>query len=143
MGVPEVVLSGEDLAVIQDPRAEVIEMEVSSEIEEVPAEFEATAQTSAVEIFSVSCGAGASSRFRLPITAFYWHARLGYFRADGGRIGLSPIIEWPRSFYAGSVLSARWNGSLPRGLRDLRAFWWYGTEPSSGPTYWNRKSQRC
>ena len=63
-------------------------------------------QTSSVWIYSVSCATGASTSFALPITAWGWCTRLGYYRADGGRIGLSSIYEWNRSFYAGSRPSA-------------------------------------
>jgi hypothetical protein len=52
-----------------------------------------------VKIYRVSCASGASAQFTIPITAYYWHARLGYYRSDGSRIGFSQIVEWPRSFY--------------------------------------------
>jgi hypothetical protein len=145
----EQVLSEEELAVILDPQAEVLEFE--TEASEEPAESEeeseglhVTGQTGSVRIYSVGCSTGASTSFSLPITAFYWSVRLGYYRADGGRIGLSSIIRYPRSYYAGSVLSGRFNGRLPAGLRDLRAFWWYGApEDTPGPVYWNRVNQSC
>jgi hypothetical protein len=97
------------------------------------------AQSSSVSIYDVTCAGGATTKFLIPVLAWDWQTRLGYFRADGSRIGLSPIFYWNRSFYPGSNPSVRFNGRLPLGAKDLRAFWFY----SGGPTWWNRKSIAC
>lgn len=62
------------------------------------------------------------------------------FRANGGRIGLSPTFEWNRSFYAGSTPSVRFRGPLPAGTKELGAYWWY---EGSSTIWWNRKEINC
>lgn len=97
------------------------------------------ARTTSVWIYDASCSRGATTSFAIPVTAYGWHTRLGYFRANGARIGLSPIFDWNRSFYAGSRPALRFNGRLPTGTKDLRAFWWY----DGSATWWNSKSMAC
>jgi hypothetical protein len=148
-------LTEAEVAEVLDPELDLLEMEVESSSEPADAEEPETVdapvagegiagQTGSVRIYDVGCSTGAGTSFLLPITAFYWNARLGYFRSDGSRIGLSSIVRIPRSYYAGVTLRARFNGRLPAGLRDLRAFWWYGPpEELGGPVYWNRISHKC
>jgi hypothetical protein len=144
-------ISDEDLAAITNPDTESLPMEVESS-EEPDSQALATAElaaatggrTDSVRIYGVGCATGATASFRIPLQAFYWHARLGYFTQAGQRIGLSPIIEFPRSYYPPSTPAARWNGKLPTGTKDLRAFWWYGApgDPPSG-VWWNRVALNC
>jgi hypothetical protein len=96
-------------------------------------------QTNDVLIYAVHCATGATTKFQIPVNAWGWKTRLGYYRANSARIGLSPIFEWNRSFYPGSNPSVRFRGALPAGTKDLRAFWWYG----GGTTWWNRKTINC
>ncbi|MEU8677995.1 hypothetical protein [Streptomyces sp. NPDC048560] len=114
---------------------------VAGDVEEVPAPpITLLSQTGTVSIYDVNCATGASTKFLIPITAWGWKTRLVYFRANGGRIGLSPIFEWNRSFYAGSTPSVRFRGALPAGTKDLGAYWWY---EGSSTIWWNRKAINC
>ena len=124
-------------APMQDLELEIVESD-DSEVIDVPP-ITVLSLTSSVWIYNASCGDGAHTSFAIPITAYGWHTRLGYFRADGGRIGLSPIFDWNRSFYAGSRPSVNFTGRLPAGTKDLRAFWWY----DGSATWWNRMSISC
>ena len=115
-----------------------VEMVVADDSEDISVAV-AGGQTDDVLIYDVQCRGGATTKFQIPVNAWGWKTRLGYFRANGGRIGLSPIFEWNRSFYPGSNPSVRFRGALPAGTKDLRAFWFYET----GPTWWNRKRINC
>jgi hypothetical protein len=134
---------------IQDPDGpDLVEMETEASEEvaddEAPGDPHADfGLTGAVHIFNVGCSTGATTSFSVPINAFYWSTRLGYYRSDGSRIGLSPIVYWARSFYPPSVLTARFNGHIPSGTRDLRAFWWYGPPGEASPPWWNHVSVNC
>jgi len=142
-------LSVEEWAAIVDPATESLEIAVEAVEEEVPEEegesdLSIRGQTGSIRFYEVGCASGATTTFSLPTTAFYWNARLGFFRADTGRIGLSGIAAFPRSYYAGSVLKARFSGRLPSGMAELRAFWWYGAPGDApGGNYWNRVAARC
>lgn len=116
--------------------------EDDGEIEEL---LQILSQTSSVKFYSVACSSGAIATFRLPVTAFGWHARFGFFRADGSRISLTGIIDYQRSYYAGSVLKAQCTGRLPAGTKDLRTFWWYGSRQDGtiGEIWWNRIGINC
>ncbi|MFI5665520.1 hypothetical protein [Streptomyces sp. NPDC051704] len=117
-----------------------MEMAVADDSEEIEVpSIGVLAQTSTVVIYDVDCTAGATTKFLIPVLAWGWKTRLGYYRTDTGRIGLSPIFNWNRSFYPGSNPSVRFRGRLPTGTKDLRAFWWY----DGGPTWWNSKAIDC
>jgi hypothetical protein len=144
-------LSEVEIVEILDPEADLLE--IAAEIEgadeddggvegESPEQVEGL--TGNVRLYDVSCTKGAGTAIAVPINAFYWNARLGYYRSDGGRIGLSPIAAYRASAYPGVTIRARFNGRLPAGLRDLRAFWWYGAPGDTpGPVYWNHVGCRC
>jgi hypothetical protein len=121
------IVSGDIHAHIADDRGDAVEP---------------LALSSQPEIFDVSCSGGASAKFTIPINAYSWHARLGYFRPAGNRFAWSQIVDWNRSFYPGSVIQARWNGTLPRPLGEIRAYFWYG-DTGDGPSYWSAKSVKC
>jgi hypothetical protein len=87
------------------------------------------------EIFDISCSIGVSTRFRLPVTAPFWHARVHFYRPNTTLLVKSSVIDFPRSYYAGSVVRAKWSGALPRGMGSVRAFWWYGETTAEGPIY--------
>ncbi|MFF3676249.1 hypothetical protein ACFYYS_20060 [Streptomyces sp. NPDC002120] len=117
-----------------------VEMVVADDSEhiEVPP-ITVLTQNDDVLLYDVNCATGATTKFAIPITAWGWKTRLGYFRANGTRIGLGPTFEWNRSFYPGSNPSVRFRGTLPPGTKDLRAFWWY----DGGQTWWNKKVINC
>lgn len=122
---------------MEDLEFEITESDDSEVIDPPPITL--LAQTSSVWIYDATCASGATTSFAIPITAYGWHTRLGYFRANGARIGLSPIFDWNRSFYAGSRPSVRFRGRLPAGTKDLRAFWWY----DGSSTWWNKRTMTC
>src|SRR3954468_11897178 len=123
--------------VVEAPGDDAFEgLDVTSPSEITDGSFQSLGQSSAVHVYDVGCGTGAGTSITMPVNAFGWHCRLGYFRADGGRIGLSVIVDFMRSYYPPSVVRARFNGRLPSGTRDLRAFWWYGEGDERGPVYW-------
>lgn len=130
--------------ILDDPLGDS-ELPITTEVGiELGEPIQVLAQTSNVRFYSISCSGGATSTFRLPVTAYDWHLRFGYFRADGSRISLSTILHWHRSFYAGSVLTGRCS-SLPAGTKDLRAFWWHGNaqDGTIGEIWWNRIRTNC
>lgn len=100
----------------------------------------AAEQTSSVSIYRVTCGGGATTSISIPINAWSWHARLGYYRANGSRIGWSGVWDSNRSFYPGYVVAAQFVGRIPAGTRDLRAFWWYD---GAGNSWWNQVRIAC
>lgn len=137
--------NGEDLDVgdiqaappTQDLAIEITESEDSKIVEAPP--ITVLAQTSSVWIYNATCAGGATTSFAIPVNAWGWHTRLGYYRANGARIALSPIFDWNRSFYAGSRPAVRFSGRLPVGTKDLRSFWWY----DGSATWWNQKTMTC
>ena len=128
--------------ILTAPPTEGLDLQISeaddSEIIDAPP-ITLLGQTSSVWIYDATCANGVTTAFYIPITAYGWRTRLGYFRADGYRIALTAIFDWNRSFYAGSRPSLRFYGRLPLGTKDVRAFWWY---PGS-TTLWNRKTMPC
>lgn len=132
--------------IISEPSEGTVEAEMEGDALEVeepePDDPSVAYQTTRVRLYDVSCSGGASTSLLVPVTAFGYHARLGYFRRNGSRIGLSPIWDRPGSVYAGVTLRVRFNGRIPAGTKDLRAFWWYGSA-GDGPVYWNRVATDC
>jgi hypothetical protein len=140
--------SESELAEIVNYDGEVIEMTIAVAHSLSDSEHASTDHTddmsSLVSIYDVSCNAGASSSIKLRITAFDWHGRLTYTAANGARIGISGIASLPGSYYPPQVLTARFEGVLPRGTREISAFWWYGSAPSErGPVYSTQIAHSC
>ena len=116
---------------------------VDSEEDVLAAEFAPLGLTHEVVITRADCASGAESKYTLPVVAFQWNARFGFYTAAGGRIALSGIAVFPRSYYSGSVLRVTYPYRLPAGTKAVRAFWWYGTTGDYGPTAWNSKRSNC
>lgn len=115
-----------------------IEPEVDAEIAEVDL-ISVLAQTSAVSLYRASCSTGVGTSFRIPVLAWNWHTRLGFYRGNGARISLSPIHNWNRSYYPGSRPGLWFGGRLPSGTRTIRAFWWH----DGSATWWNDAPISC
>jgi hypothetical protein len=137
-----------DLAEIVSYDGDVIDMEVT--IVDSPGDSEHAStgdhtegQSSLVRIYGVSCEAGASTSIEIPILAPDWQTRLTYTAANGARIGLTEILHLSEPRDPMKVIAARFAGVLPRGTREIGAFWWYGSMPERGPVYWTQIAHSC
>lgn len=123
--------------------------QIDLEIDESDAtEFEGAAvapqaRTDRVVFVRADCSTGTEVKYTVPVVAFQWNTRFAFYNAAGGRIALSTIVVFPRSYYTGSVLRVRYPHKLPSGTREIRSFWWYGTPGDFGPTDWNLKRVSC
>jgi len=101
-------------------------------------------QTNRVKVFSISCTDGASSSIYTPEPGWRLNVRLGFFRANGARLGLSRIYYWDGAVPGNTGRQVRVSGSLPTGTKQVRGFWWYGQPGApTSTTWWNHASCAC
>lgn len=142
---PEVVELNEEISWIQEgDELEGLKLIDESGVEADLEPIEMLGQTNRVKVFSISCADGASSSLYTPEPGWRLNVRLGFYRANGARLGLSRIYYWDGAVPGNTGRQVRVSGYLPAGTKQVRGFWWYG-QPGA-PTsaiWWNLAACNC
>lgn len=93
---------------------------------------------------AIPCAGPVYSYFQVPKQAFPYTARFVFVNAVGGRT-YSGFAYWNRSEYPPTRIYARYPSAVPRGTRQVWAYWWCGVpaDHDPGSPYWNYKGVNC